>query len=66
MPSNRIKETLHKAIDGNQFAFIKDKNIMAFTLITNEATEDYRHHKKSGLILSLIWKRPTIIQVESS
>lgn len=26
---------------------------MAFTLIANEATEDYRHHKKSGLVLKL-------------
>lgn len=34
--SNRIKEILHEAIDENQFAFIKDRNIMDCMLIANE------------------------------
>lgn len=51
--SNRIKETLHEAIDGNQFAFIKVRNILDCILVANETVEDYRHRKKRGLILKL-------------
>lgn len=44
---NRIKEVLNKTIDGNQFAFVKDRNIMDCILIANKSAEDYRHRKKN-------------------
>lgn len=34
--SNRIRQVLHEVIDGNQFGFIKDKNILDSILIVNE------------------------------
>lgn len=49
--SNRMKSILHEAIDGNRFAFVKERNIMAYIMIANESVEDYRHRKKAGLIL---------------
>lgn len=44
--SNRIREILHEAFDGNQFVFIKDINITACILIANENVEAYQRHKK--------------------
>lgn len=39
--SNCVREVLHEAIEGNQFAFVKDRNIMDCILIANERVEDY-------------------------
>lgn len=43
--SNRIKEILHEAIDDNQFAFIKDRNVTDCILIANEGVKDCRHRE---------------------
>lgn len=44
--SNRIREVLHEAIDRNQFAFIKERNILNSILIANECVEEYRRKRK--------------------
>lgn len=51
--SNRIREIIHKAIDGNQSALVKDRNIMDCILIANEAVDDYRRTKKRGILIIL-------------
>lgn len=51
--SNRTKEVFHEVIDGNQFAFIKDRNILDSILIPNECVEEYRTKKKKRLVLKL-------------
>lgn len=51
---NRTRKVLHEAIDGNQFAFIKDRNIMDCILTVKETVEDYRQRKKKSLLLKLI------------
>lgn len=42
--SNRIREIIHD--DGNQFAFVKDRNIRVCILIANGSVEDYHRKKK--------------------
>lgn len=52
-PYKTIAEVLDEAIDGNQFFFVKDRNMMDCIMIVNESVEDNRHGKKRGLILKL-------------
>lgn len=51
--SNRIREVLHEIIDGNQYAFIKGRQIVDSILIANECVEDYRRRKQKGVVLKL-------------
>lgn len=50
--SNCIRKVLHEAIDGNQYAFVKDQN-NGRILIANESVEDYRQQRKKGMVLKL-------------
>lgn len=43
----------HQAIDGNQYAFVKNRNIMDCILIANESVEDYIRTKKRGTLIKL-------------
>lgn len=38
--SNRIREVLHEATDGNQLTFVKDRNSIYCILIAYESVED--------------------------
>lgn len=51
--SNRIREVVYEAFDGNQFAFIKERNILDSFMIANECVEEYRRKKKRGCVLKL-------------
>lgn len=51
--SNRIREVLHEIIDGNQYAFIKGRQIVDSILIANECIEDYKGRKQKGVVLKL-------------
>lgn len=48
-----MKSILHEAIDGNQFAFVKERNVMDCIIIANESVEYHCHLRKAGLILKL-------------
>lgn len=48
-----LTKTLHEAIDGNQFVFVKDRNIKDCILIVNESMEDYIGQKKKGTLLKI-------------
>lgn len=51
--SNRIREVLHEVIKGNQYAFIKGRQIIDSILIANECIEDYRRRKHRGVVIKL-------------
>lgn len=58
--SNRFREVLQEVIDGNQFSFIKDRNIMDRVPISNESVEEY--HSNKGVVDKLDLRKPMIIQ----
>lgn len=51
--SNRIWEVLHEVIVGNQYAFIKGRQILDSIFIANECVEDYWRRKQKELIVKL-------------
>lgn len=55
--SSRNCEIIYEGIDGNQFAFVKDRNIIDCILIANESVEDHYGQKKKGTILKLDLKK---------
>lgn len=40
-------------VDGNQYAFIKGRQILDTILIVNECVEDYTRREKKGVIVKL-------------
>lgn len=48
--SNRIREIIHEDIDGNKFAFVKDRNIIDCIFIANEGIE-YNHRQKKNILV---------------
>lgn len=56
--SNDIREEIHGATDGYQFAFVNDRNIKC-TLIANGSVED-NHRNKKTRTPSWIQKKPMI------
>lgn len=54
---NRIREIIHEDIDGNQFAFVKDRNILDCIFIANESIEDNHRQKKKVLFLNWILRK---------
>lgn len=51
--SNWIQEIIQEAIDGNQLAFVKDRNIMDYILIVDETIVEYHRTKKRGTLINL-------------
>lgn len=51
--ANRIREFIHEVVDGNQYAFIKGRQILDTILIVNECVEDYTRREKKGVIVKL-------------
>lgn len=45
-------DVMHQVVDGNQYAFIKGKQILDGILIANEYVEEYKRRKK-GVIVKL-------------
>lgn len=61
--SNHILLVIHDTIDGNQFPFVKDRNTMDCTSVTNESVEDYHRTKKRGTIIKLDLEKAYTIQI---
>lgn len=51
--SNRVQEVLLDVIDGNQYAFIKGRQILDSILIANECVEDYTRRKHKGVVVKI-------------
>lgn len=61
--SNRIREVLQEVIDGNQFAFIKGREIVDSILMQMNVLKIIEEGSKMGLQLNWIWKKRMIKQV---
>lgn len=49
--SNGIREVLHEVIDGNQYVFIKGRQILDRILIANECVERYKRGNLKGVVV---------------
>lgn len=50
--TNRVKE-VPSVITGNQFGYVKGRQIHDWILVEKECVEDYRMNKKKGLVVKL-------------
>lgn len=54
---NRIRGVIQDAVDGNQFAFIKGRQILDCVLIADESLEDYKSRKQKGVVIKIDLER---------
>lgn len=57
------KAVMHEVIDGNQYAFIKGRNIVGSILVANESMEDYSKGSKKEWLWNWTWRKPTTKQI---
>lgn len=50
---NKIRLVIYDAIDRNQYAFFKGRQILDCILIANKSVEGYRRRKQKGVIIKI-------------